>query len=119
MTTNFTAIAPGIRNLGAAMAQAQLKPSLLVELRDFDASAEHSDTRWDDSAKATDGLTSDEVHKKGSLAVQAMLRWLEVARLARRSAKKAAEAPAAEQGSVQAAEAPPIPAPAQTADDSV
>jgi len=30
---------------------------------------------------ATEGLTSDEVAKKGSLAVQAMLRWLEVNRL--------------------------------------
>ena len=36
-------------------------------------------------ARRDRGLTSDDVHRKGSLAVQAMLRWLEVARLTRNS----------------------------------
>ena len=40
---------------------------------------------WAESRAATEGLTSDDVHRKGSLAVQAMLRWLEVARLTRNS----------------------------------
>ena len=48
--------------------------------------AKEEATAWDESAKASAGLTSDEVHRKGSLAVQQMLRWLEVSRLTRMQA---------------------------------
>lgn len=68
-----------------------LKTDLLKEMLEFDAAA-CAEPHWADSIKATEGLTSDEVHRKGSLAVQAMLRWLEVTRLARREAIAAAVA---------------------------
>ena len=45
---------------------------------------------WEESARASAGLTSDEIHKKGSYAVQVMLRWLEVTRLTRTEAMAAA-----------------------------
>ena len=62
-----------------------LKPSLLVEMKAFDAAKPGPEQPWLDSSAATTGLTSEEVCKRGSLAVQAMLSWLEVARLTRNS----------------------------------
>ena len=69
----------------------QLKPSLRKAMLDFDPalSYEEGESRWSESAKASAGLTSDEIHKKGSLAVQAMLRWLEVSRLTRATVMRA------------------------------
>ena len=65
--------------------QPHLKPSLLGEMKAFDATKDGAERAWAESRAATEGLTSDDVHRKGSLAVQAMLRWLEVARLTRNS----------------------------------
>jgi hypothetical protein len=67
-----------------------LRPALLTEMRDFNLAADGPDEPWLQSLAATDGLTSDEVHRRGSLAVQAMLQWLEVARLTRKSRVMAA-----------------------------
>ena len=39
---------------------------------------------WNRSKKATKGLSSDEVFKKGSLPVQILFKWLEVERLVRK-----------------------------------
>ena len=61
-----------------------LKPALLVEMRSFDPTAGPS-APWVASQKVTEGLVSDDVRRRGSFAVQAMLRWLEVARLTRGS----------------------------------
>ena len=49
-------------------------------------------TVWAESRRATEGLTSDEVQKKGSLAVKTMLKWLEVNRLTRHESIAAAVA---------------------------
>ena len=77
----------------------QLKPSLPKGMLQFDAARAVTDeTPWEESARASAGLTSDEVWKKGSLAVQTMLRWLEVTRLTR---KEAGQAAAAEGGKVE------------------
>lgn len=83
--------------LSALTAWANVQPHLKRELQrqmlDFDAAAQQSNqTAWADSTKATLGLTSEEVLKKGSLAVQTMLKWLEVNRLTRHEAIAAAVA---------------------------
>ena len=76
-----------------------MKPSLPKGMLQFDAAKAVTDeTPWEESARASAGLTSDEVWKKGSLAVQTMLRWLEVTRLTR---KEAGQAAAAEGGKVE------------------
>ena len=71
-----------------------LKPALQRELLDFDAGrqGEGEETRWSDSMKATEGLTSDDIQRKASLAVQTMLKWLEVNRLTRHEGIAAAVA---------------------------
>ena len=69
-----------------ALCRPHLKPSLRRALLEFDATQEGGEGQWKESEQASAGLTSDEVHKKGSVAVQAMLRWLEVARLTKREA---------------------------------
>jgi len=68
-----------------------LRPALLAEMRSFEPAREGAPAApWAESLAATGGLTSDEVHRRGSLAVVAMLRWLEVARLTRNSRAVAA-----------------------------
>ena len=75
--------------------QPQLQLSLLGEMERLDPVAGVGDAAagrmWRDSSLATDGLTSDEVHAKGSLPVQVMLQWLEAARLTRRVATLTAQ----------------------------
>ena len=53
---------------------------------------------WAESAAAIDGLTSDEVFAKGSLAVQVMMQWLEACHLTRKVARVAAARKGAEAG---------------------
>ena len=70
-----------------------LKSALTRRMLDFDAAdAAADESAWAESAAASDGLTSDDVWRKGSLAVQMMLRWLEVTRLTRREAAAARDA---------------------------
>ena len=60
-----------------------------TNLKNDSISHEDVESRWSESARASAGLTSDDIHKKGSLAVQAMLRWLEVSRLTRATVMRA------------------------------
>ena len=84
-------------------ARQHLRPELLRAMMQFEPTAHHvaADTAadatdgtssaaagataeaWVESAAATAGLTTEEVRRRGSVAVQAMLQWLEVNRLAR------------------------------------
>ena len=50
----------------------------------FDATARGKKLPWSRSRKATKGLSSDEVFKKGSLPVQILFKWLDVERLVRK-----------------------------------
>jgi hypothetical protein len=75
-----------------------LRRELQREMLAFDPAASHGgdsthhSTVWAESRRATEGLTSDEVQKKGSLAVKTMLKWLEVNRLTRHESIAAAVA---------------------------
>ncbi|KAL1525073.1 hypothetical protein AB1Y20_019946 [Prymnesium parvum] len=66
---------------------AHIRPHLRAELQremlEFDPASQRNETAWRESSAATEGLTSDEITRKGSLAVQTMLMWLEVNRLTR------------------------------------
>ena len=79
---------PGGRLPPWAQLRGHLKSSLPRNMMQFDAAkaAAEDAAPWKESASAAEGLTSDDVWKKGSLAVQTMLRWLEVTRLTRKNA---------------------------------
>ena len=84
---------PGGRLPPWSQLRGHLKSSLTRRMLDFDAAdAAADESAWAESAAASDGLTSDDVWRKGSLAVQMMLRWLEVTRLTRREAAAARDA---------------------------
>ena len=84
---------PGGRLPPWSQLRGHLKSSLTRRMLDFDAAdAAADESAWAESAAASDGLTSDDVWRKGSLAVQMMLRRLEVTRLTRREAAAARDA---------------------------
>ena len=60
-----------------------MDPQLVQNCLEFDASVEGRMKAWARSKQATRGLTSDEVLKKGSAAVQVFQKWVEACRLVR------------------------------------
>ena len=56
---------------------------LVKECSAFDASLKGHKRQWVECRKASKGLTSDEVLKRGSAAVQSFQKWVEVQRLVR------------------------------------
>jgi hypothetical protein len=78
-----------LRTLGDWQKQVlpHLRRELQREMLDFDpVKSQAEQTCWVESRTATEGLTSDEIQSKGSLAVKTMLKWLEVQRLMRHDA---------------------------------
>ena len=75
---------------------------IVKECAAFDASLKGHKKQWVESKKASKGLTSDEVAKKGSAAVQVFQKWVEIQRVVRHIAeqlrKEAKEAGAGDQG---------------------
>ena len=61
-----------------------LSEALLKEMEAFDATGRGKKLPWARSRKATKGLSSDEVFRKGSLPVLTLFKWLEVERLVRK-----------------------------------
>mmetsp|Transcript_27407 Transcript_27407/g.69907 ORF Transcript_27407/g.69907 Transcript_27407/m.69907 type:complete len:381 (-) Transcript_27407:75-1217(-) len=76
--------------------RAELKEAIIGEMLAFDAMAKGKKKPWADSRKATKGLSSDEVFKKGSLPVQVMFKWLEIERVVRKVCVKLRKEEAAE-----------------------
>ena len=62
----------------------QMNAEMVRLCLDFDASVEGHDKAWTESKKATEGLSVDEVLKRGSAAVQIFQKWVESCRLVRR-----------------------------------
>ena len=79
----------------------QMNDPLVKECLALDASAQGRNKAWLESKKATKSLTSDEVLKRGSAAVQVFQKWLEACRMVRticeqlRNEEKALCAPSA------------------------
>jgi len=69
---------------GWSQVREALSEKLLGEMEAFDATARGKKLPWSRSRKATKGLSSDEVFKKGSLPVQILFKWLDVERLVRK-----------------------------------
>jgi len=57
--------------------------ALVKAVREFDPTVKGGKTRWVENKKAIEGLTSDEVLKRGSAAVQVFQKWIESCRLVR------------------------------------
>ena len=62
---------------------AHIELPLVKAVREFDPTLKGGKTRWIETKKAIKDLTSDEVLKRGSAAVQVFQKWIEACRLVR------------------------------------
>lgn len=62
--------------------------ALVKKCAEFDASLKGNKKQWVECRKANKSLTSDEVSKKGSKAVQVFQKWVEISRLVRQIAEQ-------------------------------
>ena len=90
-STNFTLIDPATKKKAKEqkdipewkVVRPHMKEDMVKICTSFDASRRGDKRAWSESKKATKDLTSDEVLKRGSAAVEVFMKWLEACRLVR------------------------------------
>jgi len=83
---------------------AHIELPLVKAVREFDPTLKGGKTRWIETKKAIKDLTSDEVLKRGSAAVQVFQKWIEACRLVRSVCQQLRKDAAAAEGAVPAPE---------------